>query len=135
LCTALLRQLGAPRIVARANSKLHGRILKLVGAHEIVNPLEDFGERFAAKFVYSRLKGELPLGDDLVVAEVEARDDFVGKTLAELRMPAKLGVTVVATRSEGVAGVKLPTAEQTVQAKDILVVVARRDALEKLAGE
>ncbi len=135
LCTALLRQLGAPRIVARANSKLHGRILKMVGAHEIVNPLEDFGERFADKFVYSRLKGELTLGDDLVVAEVEARDDFVGKTLAELRMPAKLGVTVVATRSEGVPGVRLPTAEQTVQAKDILLVVARRGALGKLAGE
>jgi trk system potassium uptake protein TrkA len=135
LCTALLRQLGAPRIVARANSKLHGRILKMVGAHEVVNPLEDFGERFADKFVYERLKGELPLGDDLVVAEVEARDDFWGKTLAELRLPAKFGVTVVATRSEGGGGVKLPTGEQKVERRDTLVVVAKREALSKLAGE
>jgi trk system potassium uptake protein TrkA len=135
LCTALLRQLGAPRIVARANSKLHGRILKMVGAHEVVNPLEDFGERFADKFVYHRLKGELVLGNDLVVAEVEASQDLVGKTLADLRLPARLGVTVVATRSEGVSGVRLPTGEQTIQDKDVLVVVARREALSKLAGE
>lgn len=135
LCTALLRQLGAPRIVARANSTLHGRILKMVGAHEVVNPLEDFGERFADKFVYHRLKGELTLGNDLVVAEVEASQDLVGKTLADLRLPARLGVTVVATRSEGGAGVRLPTGDQTIQDKDVLVVVARREALAKLAGE
>jgi trk system potassium uptake protein TrkA len=135
LCTALLRQLGAPRIVARASSKLHGRILKMVGAHEVVNPLEDFGERFADRFVYERLKGELSLGGDLVVAEVEARPDFVGKTLAELRLPAKFGVTVVATRAEKGTGVKLPSGEQTVEEKDTLVVVAKREALSKLASE
>jgi trk system potassium uptake protein TrkA len=134
LCTALLRQMGAPRIVSRANSKLHGRILKMVGAHEVVNPLEDFGERFADKFVYQRLKGELALGNDLVVAEVEAARDLVGKTLAELRLPSRLGVTVVATRTDGVGGVKLPTGEQTIQDNDILIVVAKREALSKLAG-
>jgi trk/ktr system potassium uptake protein len=135
LCTALLRQFGARRIVARASSKLHGRILKMVGAHEVVNPLEDFGERFADRFVYERLKGELPLGNDLVIAEVEAPSDFAGKTLAELRLPARFGVTVVATRCAGASGVKLPTGEQKIQEKDTLVVVARREALSKLAGE
>jgi len=135
LCTALLRQLGAPRIVARANSVLHGRILKMVGAHEVVNPLRDFGERFADTFVYERLKGELPLGGNLVVAEIEARSDFVGKTLAELRLPGRLGVTVVATRGNGSAGVSLPSPDQVIREGDILVVVTKRDMLKQLAGE
>ena len=135
LCTALLRQLGAPRIVARANSKLHGRILRMVGAHEVVNPLEDFGERFADGFVYERLRGELALGDDLVLAEIEARGGFVGKTLAELKMPTKFGVTVVATRQAKGHGIKLPAAELTVEEKDTLIVVGKREALAKLASE
>lgn len=135
LCTALLRQLGAPRIVSRANSKLHARILRLVGAHEVVNPLEDFGERFADAFVYERLKGELPLGDDLVVAEVEAKDEFVGKTLEELRLPGKYGVTVVATRSEKGSGIKLPSGSQKIEEKDVLVVVSKREALGRLASD
>ena len=46
IVTALLRQLGAPRIIARANDDLHKRILLLVGAHEVVNPEWAFGERF-----------------------------------------------------------------------------------------
>lgn len=135
LCTALLRQLGAPRIVARANSLLHGRILKMVGAHEVVNPLENFGERFADKFVFERLKGELELAGGLAVGEVEPQADLVGKTLQELRLPSRLGVTVVATRRRGAAGVILPTPDQVIREKDILVVVAKRDALQKLASE
>jgi len=47
ICTALLRQMGAPFIVARANDKMHQRILHLVGAHKIVNPEQEFGMRFA----------------------------------------------------------------------------------------
>lgn len=44
ICTALLRQMGAPRVIARANDDLHERILKLVGAHQVVNPERAFGE-------------------------------------------------------------------------------------------
>ena len=134
LCTALLRQLGAPRVLARGSTKLHARILRMVGAHEVVNPLEEFGERFADRFVYERLRGELPLGGDLLVAEIEAPPGFAGRTLAELRLPNRFAVTVVATRRAGAGGVVLPSPEQTVEAGDVLVVVARKDGIAKLAG-
>ncbi len=129
LCTALLRQMGARRIVSRANSALQARILKLVGAHEVINPLEDFGQRFADHFAFDRLKGELPLGGDLVIAEVEAPQAFVGRTLAELKIPARYSVTVVATRRSGQGEVILPAPDQQVQAGDIMVVVARKSAI------
>jgi trk system potassium uptake protein len=129
LCTALLRQLGAKRIVARANSQLQARILKLVGAHEVINPLEDFGMRFADQFAFERLKGELPLGGDLVIAEIVPPDDFLGKTLAELRLPSRFSLTVVATRKGEEGEVQLPSPEQRIGAGDIMVVVARKSAV------
>ncbi|MBC7172273.1 MAG: TrkA family potassium uptake protein, partial [Polyangiaceae bacterium] len=45
ICTAMLRQMGAPRIVARANDPMHERILGLVGAHRVVNPEREYGQR------------------------------------------------------------------------------------------
>ena len=45
IVTALLRQMGARRIVARAIDELTGRILAMVGAHQIVNPERAFGEQ------------------------------------------------------------------------------------------
>lgn len=135
LCTALLRQLGASRVVARANSQLQGRILRLVGAHEVVNPLEDFGKRFADQFAFERLKGELPLGADLVIAEIATPEDFAGRTLAELKLPARYSLTVVATRKGDGGAVKLPSPEQRMESGDILVVVARRSAVVRFLGE
>jgi trk system potassium uptake protein TrkA len=54
ICTALLRQAGAARVIARANDDVHARILRLVGAHQIVNPERAFGERFASQIVDAR---------------------------------------------------------------------------------
>ncbi len=135
LCTALLRQLGARRIVARANSQLQARILKLVGAHEVINPLEDFGRRFADQFAFERLKGELPLGGDLVIAEIVPPDNFQGKTLAELRLPSRYSLTVVATRKGDKGEIQLPSPEQRIGAGDIIVVVARKSAVVRFLGE
>lgn len=135
LCTALLRQLGAKRLVARANSQLHSRILSLVGAHEVVNPLEDFGERFADQVAFERLKGEIPLGGDLVVAEITAPEEIQGQTLAELKLPTRSSLTVVATRRGESGEVLLPSADQRVETGDILVVVARKSAVVRFLEE
>jgi trk system potassium uptake protein TrkA len=134
ICTALLRQMGAKRVVARANTKIHGRILKLVGAHEVVNPLEEYGERFADRFAYERLKGDLPLGRDLVIAEVKPPEKFIGKTLAELKLPTRFGVTIVATREKNDGPVILPSPDQQIREGDIMIVVARKGAVERLVG-
>ena len=44
MCTALLRQMGVPLIIARAGDKMHRRILQLVGAHWVINPELEFGK-------------------------------------------------------------------------------------------
>ncbi len=129
LCTALLRQLGATRIIARANSHLQGRILKLVGAHEVINPLEDFGARFADQFAFDRLKGELPIGGDLVIAEIETPERFVDQTLAQIKLPTRFSITVVAVRGPGDQEVSMPKPDLRLEAGDILIVVARKSAV------
>jgi len=69
ICTALLRQMGARRVIARANDALHARILLLVGAHQVVNPEREFGDRFANQVIHQDIKGELSLGDGMLITE------------------------------------------------------------------
>jgi trk system potassium uptake protein TrkA len=132
ICTALLRQMGAKRVIARANSQLQTRILKLVGAHEVVNPIHEFGERFANRIAYDRVIGELPLGDDLLITELRPPASFVGQTLAALKLPQRYNVTVVAVRQQGSGAVVLPTPNETLKAEDILIVVSREEAIGRL---
>ena len=83
IVTTLLRQLGAERVIARAGDELLERILRLVGAHEVVNPDKAFGERLARRLLYQGILEEVPLGEDLVMSEVRVPPALVGHRLAE----------------------------------------------------
>lgn len=136
ICTALLRQLGCPHVIARAADAVHERILHLVGAHEVVNPDREFGERLARRVLYRGIIDGLPLGEDLSVTELHLPPDFVGRTLIELALPKRHGVMVVAIRRvvDGKGAVALPNPNEALRADDILVVVSSPAAVERLAG-
>jgi trk system potassium uptake protein len=132
ICTALLRQMGAKRIIARSNDDIHARILKLVGAHQVVNPEQQFGERFASQILHESILGELPLGEDLLITEFQPPAAFVGHTLADLQLPRRFGVTAVAIRRARRNVVDLPTPHEPLEADDVLVVVAKEGAVTTL---
>lgn len=132
ICTALLRQMGARRVVARANDELHARILRLVGAHEVVNPEQEFGERFASRILYERVVGELTLGSDLLITELTPPAGLVGRALAELQLPHRFGVMVVAIRGAAGGEVILPSPAHVMDEKDVLIVVSKPGAIGRL---
>jgi trk system potassium uptake protein TrkA len=131
LCTALLRQLGAPRVIARANDELLARILRLVGAHEVVNPERQFGQRFASLILTEGILDEMRLGDDIVVSEVASPPAFVGRSLSELALPRRFGVTVIALRGRG-GTVRMPDPQEPIREGDIFVCVAREGAAARM---
>lgn len=71
LATALLSQMGVPRIIARAVNQLHARILNAVGAHEVVDPEQEMGFRLARRLSQPSIVEQLQLGN-ATLAEVEA---------------------------------------------------------------
>jgi trk system potassium uptake protein TrkA len=132
ICTALLRQMGAGRIVGRATDPLHARILHLVGAHEVVNPEQAFGERFAAHLLYAGVIDEIQLGKDLSITELRAPRSFVGRNLIDLELPRRYGVTVIAVRREATDEVIVPKPAEPIVDGDILVVVAKPDSITRM---
>ena len=126
IVTAMMRQMGARRIVARATDELHERILHLVGAHEVLNPERVVGERLAARLSSRGVLDVVPLGEDLEITEIEVPEAIRGRTLAELQLPRRHRLTVLAVRrrQEGGTGrVRLPEADMRLADGDVLVVV------------
>jgi trk system potassium uptake protein TrkA len=136
IVTALLRQMGARHIVARCTDDLMDRILRLVGAHAIVNPERAFGERLATRLIYDGILEEMPLGDGLIITELRIPPSMIGRTLIELELPRRFSVTVVALRREQ-AGTRprvlLPDPRAPLLAGDILVVVSEPGAAQYMA--
>lgn len=129
ITTALLRQMGAPRVVARANTDVHARILTLVGAHRVVNPEREYGTRFANQILGIGIRDEMSLGEGVLVTEVDAPPAFMEKTLAELALPRNFGVTVAALRKGEQNRVILPKAESRIEPGDVLIVLGQEGAV------
>lgn len=134
LITAMLREMGAPRVIARATDALHARILAAVGAHEVVNPEAAFGQRLAARLAHRGILDEVDLGDGLVFTELTAPPAFVGRPLIELALPERHGVTVVGLRHKSGTErlfVKLDP-RRPLSADDTLLIVAPAGAVHDL---
>jgi len=133
LATALLKQSGVPRIVARAVNDLHGRVLRAIGAHEIVNPEAEMGERVAGRLCQPNVLEHIVLDEATTLAEVAAPVPFCGKTLVELDVRRRHGISVVAI----VRGGKVlanPQPGEVLELGDELMVLGTPEAVGKLGS-
>jgi len=132
ICTALLRQMGAPLVIARANDKMHQRILQLVGAHQIINPEQEFGKRFANRLLYRNVIVDTSIGDDLHLTEISVQKSMIGKTLINLELPKRFGVMVVAIRRGASNRLIQPSPSEPLHGDDNLIIVSNEAAIPKL---
>jgi trk system potassium uptake protein len=130
LATAAAKDAGAKRVVAKAPTAIAERILRRVGADEVVRPERDMGVRLAQHLVTPSLVDAFQLGDAYGVMEVEATEVLHGR-LAALRLPNRFGVQVIAIDRAGVLTVS-PGAEVEVIAGDKLVMVGSNRSIERL---
>lgn len=133
MCTALLRQMGVPLIIARAGDKMHRRILQLVGAHWVINPELEFGKRFANRILFRDVIADTSFADDFQLTEICIQPSMVGKTLVQLELPRRFGVLVAAIRRGTPPRILQPAPSEPLQENDQLLIVSRGDAIEKLA--
>ncbi|OQB50911.1 MAG: Ktr system potassium uptake protein A [bacterium ADurb.Bin157] len=132
ICTALLRQMGSKKVVARANTTMHQRILKLVGAHQIINPEQEFGVKFANKLLYSDVIADTNISEDLSITEISVQPSMIGKTLIELELPKKFGVIVAGIRDKSNNKIIQPLPNVPLKENESIVIVSNEASIRKL---
>ncbi|MFI6128132.1 potassium channel family protein [Micromonospora sp. NPDC051141] len=100
LTVLALTELGVPQIWARATSEKHAKILHSVGAHHVVFPEAETGER-VAHLIVSRMLDFIEFGDDFAIAKVRVPAPLVGRALRELSPHDRYGVRVVGAKLPG----------------------------------
>ena len=120
LTTAALVDLNVPRIVAKAISKPHGKILERVGAQRVVFPERDMGVRVGHSLA-GRMIDYFQLDPGFALVETIAPQEIVGKSLADAEVRRKYGITVVSIKPRG-GSFTYATPDTVVNEGDILVV-------------
>ena len=130
LATATLKEAGVPRIVARATGAIHARVLERVGADRVIQPEREIGEQLARTMASPVLLDYVDLGEDEALIEAEVPKAWLDKSLSELDLSQKMGLTVLALKPKGRPG-SLPRGDTVLHAGDVLVVGGSKKALDR----
>lgn len=131
LTTSALVDVGVADVWAKAITSEHGRILELVGAHHVVFPERQMGER-VAHAVTGAVVDYFSLDEGFVIAELEAPARFVGQTLEQASLRRSHGVTVVCIKPQG-GRFTYATAETVIAKHDLLVIAGATDDVDQFA--
>ena len=99
LTVLTLGEVGVNEVWAKATSVKHGKILSRVGAQHVIYPETEMGER-VAHLITGRMLDYIEFDDGFAIAKVRAPAEAAGRSLADIGLRSKWGITVV--------GVKLP---------------------------
>ena len=124
-----LKELGVPYIVCKAHDETHRRVLEKLGADRVVIPECEFAGKLARSLSSHNVLDYIELSEDYGILEVPAPKSWIGKTLKELNVRAKLGVNIIAVNSGEKTNVS-PSADYQIQTGDIMVVLGDNRALE-----
>jgi len=122
LTTVILTDLGIKKITVKAQNDYHEKILKKIGADQVVHPERDMGKRIAHNIISSNILDYLELSDDHSIVEVKAGERMLGKTLVDLDIRANYGCNVVAIKRGKDINVS-PSADDALEVNDVLIVI------------
>lgn len=99
LTVITLKELGVKQVVARAGNEQHGRVLEKIGADMVVFPERDMGERLVNILDRNNVMEYIEFSDTHSIVEVAVPEAWVGKSLIDLDVRRRYGVTVLAVGS------------------------------------
>ena len=132
LTTGNLVDLGTPQIWAKAISAEHGRILQRIGAHHVVLPEADAGNR-VAHLVSGKLLDYIEVEDGFTIVKMRPPRETQGFTIAQSQIRKRYGVTVIGVKPPGEDFV-YATDDTRISANDLLIVSGHADLLERFAA-
>ena len=98
LVTVMLKELGVKKVVSKAVTDLHGKVLERVGADKVVFPERDMGVRVAHALVSKNILDQINISPDYSIIELISPAELANKTLGQGNIRGKYGVTVLAIR-------------------------------------
>jgi trk system potassium uptake protein TrkA len=132
LVTLHLKELGAKRIIVKARSEDHAKILRKVGATEAIIPEQQMAIGLSRSLAKANLIDYLPLATGYYVAELPAPEKFVDKTLQELKLRKKFNIQAIAMKDSSTGEFNFaPGGDYRVKSTDVLVVLGKEKDIEK----
>lgn len=146
LTTVLVRQLGVPEVICRAQTGFHAEIFRQIGADRVIQPEQEAGAHLARQLAHPHLVDFIPLSDGFTLIELRAPASFQEKSIKSLELRQRYDVNLVVikrslpteeTEADAAPTVTIivPKADEVIRTDDVLVLVGANEALARLPKE
>jgi len=128
-----LQEIGVKKILAKAQDEDHGKILKRVGATEIIHPERDMAIRVSQGLSRPNVLDFIPLAEEFDLIQVGPPSEFIGKSLKDLNLRAKYNVHIIAIKELVPENfVLVPPASFVIKDSDILIMLGKSEDIRKI---
>ena len=128
LATMNLKELGIPQIICKAHDETHRKVLEKLGADKVVIPEKEVADKLARSLTSHNVLDFIELSNDYGIVEINTPKAWIGKSLKELDVRARLGVNIIAIERNDKVSVS-PRAEFELARNDVLVVLGDYDSM------
>ncbi|ROR31513.1 trk system potassium uptake protein TrkA [Mobilisporobacter senegalensis] len=131
MATILVKELGIPYVLVKAQTDLHAKILKKVGADMVVFPEKETGMRVAHNLIMGNFFDAVELSSTYSLMELEPLDEWDGKSLKDLNLRSRYKLNVIGIKQDDELNIN-PDADDYITKNDVLIVIGKNEILNKL---
>ena len=123
--TSLVKELGAKRVISKANRDIHAKFLLRNGADEVIYPDRDLAERLAIKYSANHIFDYIELTEEFSIYEIPPVPSWIGKSLKQIDVRAKFNISVIGIKN-GEEVSFLPSPEHEFTKDEHIMIIGRK---------
>ncbi len=132
LTTLILKELGIKKITVKVQNEYHEKVVRRLGADEVIQPERVTGRRLAHKIVTNNILEFYDLNEHYSFIVIESSSKLVGYTVVNLDLRAKYDINIVAIKRGD--DVIIPSPDEVFTEQDQLLLVGKNTDLEKFSA-
>ena len=128
--TSLLKELGAKKVISRAERDGQAKFLLRNGADEIVYPEKQLASWMAIKYSADHILDYIEIDNEHAIFEVSVPKEWIGKTIGEIDIRKRYGINILGIKDENKLSVNV-TPSQVLTSKLSLLVIGDYKKIQK----
>ena len=124
--TALLKDLGAKFVLARASRDVHAKFLLRNGADVVIYTEKETAERLAVKYGSDNIFNYIELNDEYSIYEIAVPSSWLNKSILKVNVRSKYGISILATK-QGNNIYPLPKPEHVFTDSESLMILGKNE--------
>jgi trk system potassium uptake protein len=133
LVCVIIKDLGAPYLIAKATDEIHAKVLRKIGVDRVVFPERDMGVRVAKSLITPNVLEMMEFSGDYRLIEIILPSKWVGNSILEVDVRRKYGISILAIQRDGQFIVS-PSPDAVFETGDILLVLGQKDDINNISG-